>query len=96
MTMKTLRQQMISCLKAAPMDVRDLSQALHISEKEVKFHLPHVARSVTARKSRFEVVPARCESCAFTFTDRKHLSPPGKCPRCRFSRIQGPWYRVME
>ena len=78
------------------MDVRDLSQALRISEKEVKFHLPHIARSVAARKARLEVVPARCESCDYTFSDRRRLSPPSKCPRCRMSRIQGPWYRVTE
>jgi predicted Zn-ribbon and HTH transcriptional regulator len=92
--MKTVRQQMISLLKAAPMDLRDLSQALRISEKEVKGHLPHIAKTVSASKDRLTVTPARCGGCDYAFTDRKRLSPPGKCPRCRQSRIQGPWYQV--
>lgn len=76
------------------MDLRDLSQALRISEKEVKDHLPHIAKSVSAHKDRLTVIPARCEGCDYSFADRKRLSPPGKCPRCRQSRIQGPWYQV--
>lgn len=92
--MKTVRQQMITLLKTAPMDLRDLSQALRISEKEVKDHLPHIAKSVSARKDCLTVIPARCEGCDYAFADRKRLTPPGKCPRCRQSRIQGPWYRV--
>jgi predicted Zn-ribbon and HTH transcriptional regulator len=93
--MKTVRQQMISLLETAPMALRDLSQALRISEKEVKGHLPHIAKTVSARKDRFTVIPARCESCDYAFAGRKRLSPPGKCPRCRQSRIQGPWYQVL-
>jgi predicted Zn-ribbon and HTH transcriptional regulator len=92
--MKTIRQQMISLLKMAPMDLRDLSQALRISEKEVKSHLPHIAKTLSARNDRLKVIPARCESCDYAFSDRKRLSPPGRCPRCRQSRIQGPWYQV--
>jgi predicted Zn-ribbon and HTH transcriptional regulator len=92
--MKTVRQQMITLLTATPMDLRELSQALRISEKEVKGHLPHIAKSVSARNHRLTVIPARCDGCDYAFVDRKRLSPPGKCPRCKQSRIQGPWYRV--
>jgi predicted Zn-ribbon and HTH transcriptional regulator len=94
--MKTVRQQMITMLTAAPMDLRELSQALRISEKEVKGHLPHIAKSVSARNGRLTVIAAHCDSCNYAFADRKRLSPPGKCPRCKKSRIQGPWYRVSS
>lgn len=93
--MKTLRQQMIEILQDMPMDRRDLSQALRISEKEVNGHLPHVAKSVTAQDMTWQVTPAYCEACNFTFKDRKRLTSPSKCPRCRASRIQGPWFQVI-
>lgn len=94
--MGTLRQEMILELKGEPMDVRGLSQALRISEKEVARHLPHVAKSVAGKGMQFQVHPAYCENCDFTFTHRQRLTRPGKCPRCRQSRIQGPWYEVLE
>jgi predicted Zn-ribbon and HTH transcriptional regulator len=92
--MSTLRQQMIAILQTAPMDRRGLSQALGIREKEVDSHLPHVAKSVVAKGMDWQIIPAFCQSCNYTFKDRKRLSAPGKCPRCRHARIQGPWFKV--
>lgn len=94
--MGTLRQEMMLELKQGPMDVREISQALSIREKEVILHLPHVAKSVAAKGMRFEVLPAYCENCDFTFANRQRLTRPGKCPQCRQSRIQGPWYKVVD
>lgn len=76
------------------MDRRGLSQALGISEKEVDTHLPHVAKSVAARGLHWHVQPAYCDNCAYTFKDRRRLTSPGKCPRCRDTRILGPWFHV--
>ena len=77
--MMTLRQQMIAVLQGRFMDQRELSQAVGIREKEVAFHLPHIARSAAAHKLGWQVQPAYCEN---------------KCPRCRTSRIRGPWYKI--
>lgn len=93
--MTTLRQQMITVLQQGPMDRRDLSQALRISEKDVVSHLPHAAKSVVAKGLIWQVTPAYCESCDFTFKDRKRVTSPSKCPRCKASRIQGPWFQIM-
>ena len=92
--MMTLRQQMIAVLQGRFMDQRELSQAVGIREKEVAFHLPHIARSAAAHKLGWQVQPAYCENCNYVFKDRKRLAPPGKCPRCRTSRIRGPWYKI--
>jgi predicted Zn-ribbon and HTH transcriptional regulator len=92
--MGTIRQQMIDVLQGRAMDLRDLSQALGIREKEVVLHLPHIAKSVAAKKMKWQVQPAYCESCNYTFKDRRRLTPPSKCPRCRVSRIRGPWYQI--
>ncbi len=85
---------MIDALQGKAMDLRELSQTLGIREKEVVLHLPHIAKSVSARKLTWQILPAYCESCNYSFKDRKRLTPPSKCPRCRSSRIKGPWYRI--
>jgi transcriptional regulator len=92
--MKTLRQQIIDALRRTPLDLLQLSQMLGISEKEILTHLPHIAKSLAHRHCRFAMVPARCVGCGFEFKERRRFSPPGRCPRCRQSRIQGPWYQV--
>ena len=94
--MMTLRQQMMAALQGDFMDQRDLSQALRIREKEVALHLPHIAKSAAAHKLRWQVRPAYCENCNYIFKDRKRLTPPSKCPRCRASRIRGPWYKIDD
>ena len=90
----TLRQQIIDLLAHTPLDVLSISQALSIREKEVVDHLPHIAKTVAGRGGRLSVRPAYCEDCGFQFKDRRRLSPPSRCPRCKSSRILGPWYEV--
>jgi len=90
----TLRQQMIAVLQGKAMDQQELSQALGIREKEVALHLPHIAKSVAAKNMKWQIQPAYCETCNFSFKDRKRLTPPSKCPRCRTSRIRGPWFHI--
>ena len=90
----TTRQKMIALLRQGPMDRRQISQALGIQEKEVARHLPHVAKSVAARNMQWVVEPAYCENCDFEFKNRRRLSRPGKCPRCRHERIHGPWFHI--
>ncbi len=76
------------------MDLREISQTIGIREKEVALHLPHIAKSISAKKLTWRIEPAYCEDCRFNFKDRRRLTPPSKCPRCRGSRIRGPWYRI--
>lgn len=93
--MKTLRQQMMDLLTRAAMDVVALAQALGISEKETKAHLPHIARTVAARGDELRIRPALCDDCGYEFKDRKRLTPPSRCPKCKRSRIYGPWYEIV-
>ena len=94
--MGTIRQRMIAALHDKAMNLRELSQHLGIPEKEAALHLPHIAKSATARKMKWQIQPAYCENCDYSFKDRRRLNPPGKCPHCRSSRIQGPWYRIND
>jgi predicted Zn-ribbon and HTH transcriptional regulator len=89
----TPRQQIIAALERGTMTVRDLSQALRFSEKEIISHLEHVERSLKAPR-RLIVTPAACHKCGFAFTGRHRLSTPGRCPRCRHEGISPPLFQI--
>lgn len=90
----TIREQLIALLGQGPLGVRELSQLVHQSEKEVYDHLLHIRRSLRAEGRRLEIAPAECLACGFVFADRDRLHPPGRCPRCRASRIRRPRYHL--
>jgi len=92
--METIRQRIIMLLEERPMTARELSQAIGIREREVYEHLAHVARSVAPQKKKLTVQPFRCLECGYAFHDRKRLTRPSRCPRCRQSRIQEAVYAV--
>jgi len=73
--------------------VRDISQALGLSERDVLGHLVHVERGLRREKG-FQVEAARCASCDFSFAKRSRIRAPSRCPVCRGTRIHGPRFRV--
>lgn len=92
--LKTIRQQLLDLLRNTPASVRELSQALHQSEKEVYAHLVHIEQTAQTRGQRLLIDPPRCLACGFAFQDRKRFTPPGHCPECRSTRISRPRYRL--
>ncbi|NLI31294.1 MAG: ArsR family transcriptional regulator [Deltaproteobacteria bacterium] len=94
--MDTIRREMILLLSEEERSVRELSQLLHIREKEVYEHLDHIDRTVAARKKRLMVVPARCMECSYTFDGRKRFTRPGRCPRCKGEHLADPRYIIVD
>lgn len=92
---QTMRQQMVNLLSVHEYTALELSAALRIRQKEVYDHLAHVRRSVASQTRRFEVQPAQCLECGYLFRDRRRLTTPSRCPRCRGEHIQDPKYRVL-
>ncbi|NLZ17897.1 MAG: transcriptional regulator [Desulfobulbaceae bacterium] len=74
--------------------LRELSQALHQSEKELISHLEHLRRSKGSDKAVFEVDAPICLQCGFHFSTRERLQQPGRCPQCRATRISKARYRL--
>lgn len=92
--MTTIRQQMIRLLEEEPRDARELSQLLGIKEKDVYEHLAHVGRSVRAQKKNLKVLSFSCLICGFVFENRRRFTRPGRCPRCKGSRLEYPLYKI--
>lgn len=90
----TVRRQIIQLLAAEALGVRELSQELHQSEKDIYEHLDHIGRSLKAEGQRLVIEPPVCLACGFVFRDRTRPEPPGHCPRCKKTRIRRPRYRV--
>ena len=94
MESQTLRRQIIALLRGQERDARDLSQALGLKEKEVYEHLVHVERSVASSGGKFIVTPSQCLLCGYMFEARQRLTRPGRCPKCRRSKLQNPFFRI--
>ena len=92
--MPTVRQRMIDLLAEEARDIRELSQLLHIREREVIDHLDHIARTVAAQNRTLEMTPPVCLACGYEFPSRKKLKPPSRCPECKHERVDAPLYRV--
>jgi predicted Zn-ribbon and HTH transcriptional regulator len=93
--MQTLRQQLIALLEENEMTARDISRELKIQEKEVFEHLSHIRQTLKNRKKTLLIIPFQCMTCNFTFKDRKRLTRPGRCPKCKQGRIEAARYRIV-
>jgi transcriptional regulator len=91
---QTIRKQMIDLLCRTECGALHLSQMLKIREKDVFDHLAHIRRSVASQDKKLTVSPARCLECGYTFEDRRRVSKPGRCPRCKGEHIQDPTFRI--
>jgi len=91
---KTIRQQIIDLLEEKKMSVREISQTIRISEKEVYEHLLHIKHSVKLKKKKLRINPFYCLLCDYIFKDRKRLTKPGRCPRCKRSHISPATYWI--
>lgn len=90
----TVRRQIVQLLATEALGVRELSQELHRTEKEIYTHLDHIGRSLKATGRQLVIEPSVCLNCGFVFAARKRLQPPGHCPSCRKTRIRRPRYAI--
>jgi predicted Zn-ribbon and HTH transcriptional regulator len=93
--MQTLRQEIMRLLQDSELSTRDLSRLLGIREKEVILHLPHVAKSINAQGKRLQIFASTCRQCGYVFKDRRRFTRPGRCPRCKSTYIDAPYFKVV-
>lgn len=90
---RTRRQQIVELLRSSEWAFDDLRRDRGLTVKVLEEDLQHIERSVRAASARLHVRSASCAGCGFEFT-KKSFHPPGRCPRCRDRRIDGPWLRI--
>ncbi|MBI9085030.1 MAG: transcriptional regulator [Desulfobacterales bacterium] len=92
--MPTVRQRIIDLIQARAMDAREISTAAGVGEKEVYVHMEHIARSVSGKGKTFRLNPAACLACGYVFRDRRRMTRPSRCPRCKAQRVSLPTYSI--
>lgn len=92
--MGTKRQELTDLLQKERLSSKEISKLLSIREKEVYAHLEHIARSLRSGNICLKIEPYKCLSCDFIFKDRRKLTRPGKCPKCRQTRIKPATFRI--
>jgi hypothetical protein len=85
----TIRKEIIEFLRTGERTAKDISQAMHVPEKEVYIHLEHISRSL---RGDFGIGPAECLGCGFKFSKRRAIRPPSRCPICKSEHIQDPTF----
>lgn len=93
---KTIRQAIFDELLEGIKTVRELSQALRVSEKEVISHLAHVEQSSPQKGYRFIIEPSECLDCGFTFQKRERQKKPGRCPKCKGEHLTTPSFGLKK
>ncbi|MDO5674443.1 MAG: transcriptional regulator [bacterium] len=93
---QTLRGQLRTVLGQGWHTLRELSQLVRVSEKDLISHLEHLRRANRAGEESFEVDAPLCLHCGFHFIARTRLQAPGRCPKCRSTRISKARYRIVQ
>ncbi len=83
------RKDLIGLLLDHPRGLHEIAQTLALRPRDVEDDLTHLLKSLKHSEYRAVIEPAHCGQCGFTFHKDK-LHKPGKCPRCRGTRISEP------
>ena len=92
----TVRQRLMRWLSRSEYTFEALRADLEIPARELEDELRHVEKSARTAGKRLRMLAPVCRACGFDFPGRlrKHLHPPGRCPKCRSTRIEPPRFRV--
>jgi transcriptional regulator len=82
------RRDLAALLTTQPRSVSSIARELGLKRADVEDDLRHALRSARAA-GHHVVVPAKCRTCGFTFSEEK-LTKPGRCPACKGSRLYEP------
>ncbi len=87
---ETLRQEILALLENRELSIGDLSKAIGKSEKELYGHI----ENLSIYKS-LKIISAECVKCGFVFEGRYRAKKPGKCPKCKGTRIDPPLFTYI-
>jgi len=90
----TPRQAIKEILTGQELSLREISQRLSLSEREVLDHLEHIARNPGTGLT-FRLTPSVCKGCGFVFKKRERLSTPSRCPLCKGESLSRPRFALL-
>ena len=85
----TRRRQLIELLSHEPRSISSIALEMGLHRGDVEEDLRHALRSAATAGHRIKVIPARCKTCDFVFSEER-LTKPGRCPSCKGSRLFEP------
>ena len=91
---QTFRDALYHALREGPETIRELSVRIGAQQKDLLHHLEHLERSLEHGNEELRVDPPRCLGCGYAFEERERLSKPGRCPRCKSTRITLPRFSI--
>jgi len=89
----TRRQEIIHRLRDQEWVFDDLRHELAVKVNTLEDDLGHIQRSARSNGERLRVRSAVCADCGFHLSSTA-LHPPGRCPKCRSSQLDGPWLSI--
>ena len=94
---QTSRQHIIRLLQDRWLSSHDLATLLSISERLVEDHLVHIVKTMKRDPMKQLLYqPAACRACNFVFHNRKRLTNPSRCPKCKEESVIAPRYEIKE
>ena len=92
---QTPRQRITELLVGRQLSARELAELVNIPERQIEDHLPHIVKSVGRdRNKQFMLKPSECMDCKFVFRERRRLTCPSRCPKCRSESIMSPRFGI--
>ena len=92
---QTPRQCLMNLLAGSSRSSYELAALLGIPERDIEHHLVHIVRSLARdRTRRFLLEPSVCHDCRYVFRERRRLTRPSRCPRCRSEAISAPRFMI--
>jgi predicted Zn-ribbon and HTH transcriptional regulator len=89
------RRHLLDLLSHEFRSISSLARELGMTRGDIEDDLRHLLRSARASGHDIEIVPGRCKSCDFVFSEEKLLKP-GRCPACKGSRLFEPMIRIRK
>ncbi len=92
----TIRQRLAELLTGTVRSSRQLAELVGVPERQVEDHLGHLIKSLARdRARRFVMEPPVCQDCSFVFRERRRLTKPSRCPRCRSEAVSPPRFGII-
>ena len=76
-----------------PRTISSIAHELKLTREDVEDHVKHLLKTARADGHAINVEPARCRSCGYVFDESK-LTNPGKCPKCKGTRLYEPLIQI--